>query len=135
MGYHLFDPLYEIWRPVVWFEDYYKVSTYGRIKTISRKVNNRWGGRVIRERLLAQATNKYGLRFVGLTVEGNRYTRYTHRLVAEAFLGPVDGYMVEFIDGDRNNCYLNNIRVRYDIDPTTYVHEIFIKKRKGHYDN
>ena len=131
MGRHLFDPYEEIWRDVVWFEEYYEVSTYGRVRTKPRFVDNRYSGRWIKPTLLRRLKHKYGHLSVTLRAGGKCYLRYVHRLVAEAFLGPVDGYMVEFIDGDRSNVYLDNLRIRNDVEQADFVHEIFIKKRRG----
>ena len=131
MGRHLFDPYKEIWRDVVWFEDWYEVSTYGRVRTKERWLNNRYSGRMLKPTLLRRIEMKYGHLAVTMCVNKKQYLRYVHRLVAEAFLGEVDGYMVEFIDGDRSNVYLNNLRIRNDVERADFVHEIFIKKRKG----
>ena len=134
MGRQLFDPYQEIWRPVVWFEDYYEVSTYGRVRSKERWVDNRYSGRMVKPEIMRGYKNKYGFRFVTLSVECKPYVRYVHRLVAEAFLGEVDNYYVEFIDGNRENVYLNNLNIRDDVEKAYYIHEIVGNKRKGLYD-
>lgn len=32
----------EMWRPVVGYEEYYEVSSFGRVRSLSRKVKTSW---------------------------------------------------------------------------------------------
>ena len=42
----------EIWLPIKEYEKYYAISNLGNVKSLQRKVKNRNGYRVVRERLL-----------------------------------------------------------------------------------
>lgn len=68
----------EIWKPVVGFEQSYEVSNLGNIR-------NKKNGRV---RRIDYATN---YPTVLLSVDGEHKTFRVHRLVAKAFLEPVEG--------------------------------------------
>jgi hypothetical protein len=77
----------EIWKDVVGYEGYYKVSNLGRVKSLDRIVkhskewNQKKKGKIIK---LAKRPNGYIA--VGLSKNGKVSQMYVHRLVAEAFL-------------------------------------------------
>lgn len=87
----------EVWRCVIGFGSY-KVSNRGRVK----------GPR----RILTPVLTKYGYHQVTICHNGNRYTRFVHRLVADAFIGPAptDEHDVAHNDGVRTNNAAENIR-------------------------
>lgn len=59
-----------------------------------------------------QSALKHGHRYVSFWKDGKSYKRYVHRLVVEAFLGPIpDGMQVCHNDGDPANNQLENLRV------------------------
>ncbi|TDT31087.1 NUMOD4 motif-containing HNH endonuclease [Naumannella halotolerans] len=81
------QPTQEQWRPVVGYEGYYEVSDQGRIRSLDRYVNSRYGTRrLIRGRTLKQATTPKGYKTFGFN--GGRDTRRIHHVVLEAFVGP-----------------------------------------------
>jgi hypothetical protein len=91
------------------FDDCREVSGFGGLYLI-----NSTGTRVVSfrgrdARDLSIQTGSTGYRFVGLAKCGKSVTRYIHRLVAEAFIGPIpDGMDVCHKDGDKaNNCFEN----------------------------
>lgn len=89
--------VHEEWRPVVGFEGKYEVSNMGRVKSLA------YG----RERILRQNRHTHGY----LTVcPGGRKHELVHRIVAQAFLGPIpEGMEVNHIDGDKRNNWLDNL--------------------------
>jgi len=48
---------------------------------------------------------------IGLAAFGQQFTRYVHRLVAAAFIGPCpEGHHVHHIDNDPSNNFIENLR-------------------------
>lgn len=88
----------EKWRPVVGFENSYKISTSGRVKSYARGAR----GRVLSPGI---ASNGYPTVALG---RGN--TRTLHSMVAAAFIGPCPkGQEVRHRDGNRKNSALRNL--------------------------
>lgn len=85
----------ESWKPVVGFEGRYQVSDQGRIQGPSGRV------------LQALSNGSYG--YLGVSL-GARNRQYVHRIVAEAFIGPGEGFDVDHRDGDTSNNTLSNLR-------------------------
>lgn len=107
------DPALEVWKPVVGYEGLYEVSNFGRVKSLVRSMYDINKKAVIdrkREKLLKQHIHKSGYWVVCLTKGGRLKHIYTHRLVAEAFLGghsPTD--VVNHKDLDKTNCHIDNL--------------------------
>lgn len=92
----------EIWKPVVGFESEYHVSSLGRIKSFVRNRN----GRI---RSTKCATNTY-IR-ISLRGRNDRKTALLHRIVYEAFVGPIPAEMeIHHKDGDRHNNCISNLQ-------------------------
>lgn len=102
----------ERWLPVVGWEGLYEVSDQGRVRSLPREVNNRWGTTCRRSgRLLAPVARKDGYLHVTLYDSGKQRHRPIHVLVLEAFVGPrPDGHVACHWDGDRRNASLGNLR-------------------------
>lgn len=99
----------EIWRPVLEFENRYEVSNYGRVRSLAR-CNEKLKHICYPERMmkLHVHTNKYQV--VWLRRPGVHKKFYVHRLVAVAFLDPVDGKdYVNHKDKDRLNNHIDNL--------------------------
>ena len=100
------SPSDEIWRTIKGFPDY-EVSSFGRIKSTRRWVKNKAAncdekGYFINEKILKQGMNKNGYFSVFLRKTGKTYTRYTHKLVALAFLlNPENKSQINHINGDK----------------------------------
>lgn len=73
----------EIWRDIKDYEDYYQISSYGRVKSLVRKDSL---NRDIKESILKSALNNYGYPFVVFCKNGKTKTFTVHRLVAKAFV-------------------------------------------------
>lgn len=107
----------EEWRPVVGHEEYYKVSSLGRVKSLPRqffKRKKKADGTLTR---LKERVVKQGVRpaRVGLYVcfwLPARRTKAVSRVVASAFLDPDDTFSrkeVKHIDGDVCNNRVDNL--------------------------
>lgn len=90
----------EEWRPVPGFEDLYEVSDRGRVRSIERETPaGRRGGTI-------KSPGRAGRGYpqAHLWKEGERYARYVHDLVLEAFRGPrPEGHQASHLDGDLEN--------------------------------
>jgi hypothetical protein len=105
----------EEWKFVVDDVDFngaYMISNKGRVKSMTRKINSRYGPyKTIPEKILSLNKDK-NTHYVSITLslaEG-RYNRSIHRLVAKAFLNnPEEKCCVNHKDGIRSNNNLDNL--------------------------
>lgn len=87
----------EIWKPIVGFEDFYEVSNFGNIR---RKKSGR----------LRRIDYAPIYPTILLSVNGVHKTYRVHRLVAKAFLPPIEGKThVNHKDGDHSNNCVDNL--------------------------
>jgi hypothetical protein len=92
--------MYDEWRPIRDYEGPYEVAATGRVRGLKRG------------KLLRQATSQTGYRQLNLYKGGRVRHFYVHRLVAEAFLGPIPPDMeVNHKDGDKGNNDLSNLEI------------------------
>lgn len=99
-----------IWKDVLGYEGFYKVSENGDVKRIVSFRNNGGSGYLQPEKMLKKTPRgKTGYLCVHLSKEGKSKVINIHRLVANAFLKPdVSRTQVNHIDGDKtNNNYKN----------------------------
>lgn len=102
----------EIWKPIDGFEDYYQVSSLGRIRGLDRVVN-RNGAKVSRKgRILKLRKCNGGYLQVGLFKDGKSIKFLVHRLVYEAFNGQIpEGMEINHIDEDKSNNNIKNLNL------------------------
>lgn len=92
----------EIWKPVPGYEDYYEVSTLGRI----RRIKGRSAGKILKGSLNASG----GYLIVSLYVNKRYKYLLVHRVVAITFLpNPDNKPQVNHIDGNKLNNALTNL--------------------------
>ena len=101
-----FDDSPEEWRPVAGYENTYEVSNLGRVR------RNRTCKGFPAGRIKSQQIAPHGYPCVHL-FRGYTRTRFAvHRLVAKAFLGPIDaGLEVNHRDGNKQNNRLENLEL------------------------
>ena len=102
----------ELWKDVVGYEGYYKISNLGRVKSIQRFYTDILGRRIpVREKMIIIKISKNtGYPFVGLSKNGRREKKFIHRMIAEAFIpNPKNLPCVNHIDQDRSNSVLSNL--------------------------
>ena len=101
----------EIWKPVKDFEKYYMISNKGNLKSIIKRQYSFKDKKIIetKEEKYLKLTNDRGYKKIILSLNGKRYLKYIHRLVAEAFIPNPNNYKeVNHIDSDpSNNCVEN----------------------------
>lgn len=97
----------EIWRPVVGYEGLYEVSSYGRVRSLDRYVNNNsfWKGRILK-----LSDDGRGYLRAHLCLNNKIKNFLVHRLVAQAFIPNPDNFpQVNHIDEDKSNNCVDNL--------------------------
>lgn len=69
----------EEWRKIPLLDDYYEVSSLGRVRTVTHKIVNNEKIQTIKGRILSPKDNGHGYKAVHIKDK----TMYIHRLVAE----------------------------------------------------
>lgn len=115
----------EVWKDIKGYEKYYKVSNKGRIKSLTRKVNDFRGEntKTVNERILKQQIRN-GYYVVQLRKKGIRKSYQVHRLVAESFIpNPNNKEIINHLDYNPKNNKVENLawctqkeNVNYSID-------------------
>lgn len=118
----------EIWKDVKGYEGMYKVSSYGRVYSLTRERFNAKEGRIYKGRMLKPNVQKYGYKCAALLSDGEHKLKKIHRLVAEAFIpNPDNKPTVDHIDGNPSNNRVDNLRwatVKENINnPLTLCHK------------
>lgn len=93
----------ELWKDIKGYEGYYKISSFGRVKSVSRKsINNH----IVKEKILKNRKARNGYLRTNLSKDGVLESAPIHRLVAEAFIpNPLNKPQLNHIDEDKlNNC-------------------------------
>ena len=98
----------ENWKPVYGYEDCYAVSDRGNIVRTSltkKRVTQKW-------RPVKPKTNQGGYKQFGLCREKIKSHRLVHRLVWEAFNGPIKpGMQINHLNGKKTDNRLSNLEV------------------------
>lgn len=90
----------EIWKDIIGFERIYEISNYGRVRSVR-------SGRILSQ---SKCGGCRGYAAVCLSKDGKRYGKLVHRLVAEAFIPPVEGLSeVNHKDEDKTNNRVENL--------------------------
>ena len=98
----------EEWKEIEGCGDRYQVSNEGRIKSI-KKISNY--GEHITESILKERITPNGYNQVCLTLDGQHFYFYAHRLVAEAFIpNPENKPEVDHINGNKLDNRVENLR-------------------------
>jgi hypothetical protein len=103
----------EIWRDIKGYEGLYKISSFGNVKTVKRKVNTWFGGRTAPEKIirLLEIANQ---RTTVTLYKGENYYRYTvDYLIMKSFCVTDENksYAIEHVDGNLHNNSLKNLKV------------------------
>jgi len=133
----------EIWKAVPNYENYYEVSSIGRVKSLDRFINNRYDTISLRcGKILKFGTNKKGYYSVTLNALNKRKTFTVHKLVAMAFLNHKPCGMKIIVDHINNNkkdnrlCNLQLTNNRYNASKDRNGHSssyvgVFASKTEG----
>lgn len=98
----------EIWKDVIGFEGIYQVSNMGQIKSLERY--DRRGFKKWPTRILKPAKTRYGYHQILLCKNGQRFKRYVHHIVTEAFIGERPaGKQCNHINGIKTDNSIDNL--------------------------
>lgn len=118
----------EKWLPVVGYEGYYEVSSFGNVKRLKRYLTEKTGKvRVIQEKICKKHIDDVGYLFVNLMNDGSFRV---HKLVAMAFLNHSPAghnLVIDHIDDDKLNNNVSNLRI---ISHRENISKGFRKKKK-----
>ena len=101
----------EIWKDIKKYEGLYQVSNLGRVKSLERiRKNGKNNFYLKKERLLKQATQNIGYKFVVLYKDNGKKGYRVHRLVAETFIPNPNNYnCINHKDECRTNNKVDNL--------------------------
>lgn len=109
----------EIWKDIPEYEGLYQISNLGKVKSLERKVKNKNGYRIVKEKILKNIINSKGYYIVILRKNNKNDLRLVHRLIGENFIPNPNNYpCINHIDGNKQN---NNIK---NLEWCTYQHNI-----------
>ncbi|MBE8952238.1 MAG: HNH endonuclease [Quinella sp. 1Q7] len=114
----------EIWRDVVGYEGYYKVSNFGRVKSFHKG----------KSKILKFGVSPFGYLRVVLCKDFKKKNRPIHILVAQAFIpNPDNKRQINHIDGDKTNNHVSNLEWA---TPAENIHHAFaMGLRKSGYEH
>ena len=96
-----------MWSPVPGYEGYYEASDQGRVRSVERRAAN---GRLWPSVVLKPVTHPNGHLQVHLSRNNSRRTRWVHRLVLAAVVGPApDGVVARHRNGDPGDNRVANL--------------------------
>lgn len=104
------------WREVPGFEGFYSISDQGDVVSLPRMLLVKKPGTRAYHipaggRALKRTHSRKGYPQVGLSKNGEQYTKELHRLVCETFHGPApDGCEAAHINGDKTDCRAVNLK-------------------------
>lgn len=123
----------EKWKPVKGYEGLYEVSSLGRIKSLSKRVDSGKCHRSYPEKILKPGKDSKGyLRVVLSDYNHKSHTYKLHRLVAEAFIpNPKKLPEVNHIDGNKANDSVDNLEWIGRSDNLKHAYKNALKSVKG----
>jgi hypothetical protein len=100
----------EVWKDIKDYEGLYQISSWGRVKSLSRRM---WVGRgwtISKEKILRAHNTGKGYLQTFFTKDYKKYYPLIHRLVAEVFIqNPLNLPDINHKDGNKSNNYVNNL--------------------------
>jgi len=101
----------EIWKDIENYEGLYQISNLGRVKSMSRYMNNSFGGKsLLKERFMKLNPNSDGYENVRIHKNCNGETFKIHKLVASHFIdNPLGRNEVNHKNGIKNDNRVSNL--------------------------
>ncbi|MFQ6011711.1 MAG: HNH endonuclease [Nitrososphaerales archaeon] len=101
----------EQWKDIKGFGNYYQISNLGRVKSLARVVPGKKKKTLSSKILNTHTDPRDGYWRAFLRKDGKTTTIAIHRLVYEAFTGPIpQGHHIDHIDGNKSNNTPSNLR-------------------------
>ena len=102
----------EIWKPVVGYEDYYEISSMGRVRSLDRYVRGSCDSiKLHKGRILHPKIDRGGYCIYSLCKDGQSKSFRGHRLVADAFIPNTENKpCIDHINCVRSDNRLENLR-------------------------
>lgn len=98
----------EIWAPIDGYDGRYEVSNLGRVRNLEFRDTL---GRRVAPRVKRPGIDSWGYAQANLRDNGEQHLVFVHRLVMEAFVGPMpEGMQVCHNNGDKSDNRLENLR-------------------------
>lgn len=121
----------EIWKIIPGYDGNYHVSSFGRVKSISRYKINGWGGlTLLPEIIMSAKSTPQGYMQVGLRNPKQKLF-YVHRLVAIAFLEKSeDKPEVNHKDGNKSNNHVINLE--WSTPAENIIHSVALGLKKSY---
>lgn len=125
----------EVWKDVTGYEGFYKVSNYGRVKSVDREIISKNGDvRLLKGSIRKSSNNSKGYQHITLSKDNNQRTVFVHRLVAESFIpNPNKLPIVNHIDGDKSNNIVTNLE--WVNNSQNIIHALEIGLNNSYHDN
>ena len=123
----------EEWRPVRGYEGIYSVSSMGNVRSESRTVPHAVYGKMrVGAKMLRQANHGRGYKMVWLTRDGAKELKLVHRLVVEAFIGPIpDRLQVNHKNGVKHDNVIENLEIVTNRGNSLHAHATGLTKNHG----
>ena len=104
--------IYEEWRPVVGYEGLYEVSNMGRVRSLDRLVRHPYGKALKKGKIIKPTLKNSGYYNSELRIDGRVKYPLVHRIVYEAFVGPIpEGMQINHINEDKTDNRLENLNL------------------------
>lgn len=111
----------EIWKDVVGYEGYYKVSNLGNVSSVKKK-----------NKILMLNSHRAGYPQLTLSKHNIRKTKCVHRLLAKAFIpNPLNKKTVNHINGIKTDNRVENLEWATYKENMCHAHKIGIKTAKN----
>lgn len=100
----------EVWKDISGYEGIFQVSTFGRVRSVTRWINN-CNGKYLKQGIIRRPIMDHkGYLQVGLSKDGIEKKRRVHRLVAETFIDNPNNYpQVNHKDENKTNNCVDNL--------------------------
>ena len=128
----------EIWKDIEGYEGLYQVSNLGRVRSLNRITNGKFGnrslclrkGRILKPRKISLYTGVY------LSKNGHVKNYTIHRLVAQAFIpNPQNKLEVNHIDGNKLNNKVDNLEWATRSENEQHAYRTGLNKIRNGKDN
>lgn len=123
----------EEWAKIKDFE-FYMVSSFGRIKSLPKlKIRSKVGSFITKEKIIKQNISNTGYLFFSIChANGKIFTKYTHRIVAQAFIpNPENKLEVNHINGVKTKNMVHQLEWNTKSENNIHAYKIGLKNKQG----